>query len=670
MSCVPTSSPALTSGRVYRSALELLHVDEYDTAWDDDGVVIWGDARIDSDNPQSPVFSPSAGGGAQSGDVGRFEWHNIVVHFRLTAARRAAGALTVSGAGDLPTLLNSLGPTSGTAASDFPSTQFRLELMFEVVTVQIDRLIGAKLSGWVLVPDPDHPVVKLILPRILLRMTQDSAVSTDFDVGLGSFGAETLEDADRGVASLLAMEPPFALTKGKQFGFGIRKAVLDLSDQHTPLDLLAHFGIGDDWQGIYVPEARLFVATQDSAGVAFNVGVREMLIGIQPSFGLWGDLSFDLDFQGDALKVAIRIYDMAGKLYETEAIPSANAEAARADRYQVTVPASSGPEAENFVLFVDVNSGAAPFVMTAVAGEDMPQDDLDTYPDDAFFNDTANHPEDISVTQRIRLFSQEQRVAVRITSRNPAQRRLIVLDVFPNRQFHPEPSPEKPKVPKPALDPRVGKNSHLGQHGRGRRSRAKSGRWRADGRRSGQSADQRRGSHSYRRGQLESPSQRRGRPPALRHANGSPFPSRKAGRAKGQKTTGALSIVGSVDNFVARALEDTSLIIRVDGFASRESGSAQTTYNKALSDRRAEYLKGHSRSARHRRRRASLCTGFGNNAVPPATTPITSGLVPGDRSANDAFEDPNYLPDPYRVAVASLMRADLHNAVLQRNTFA
>jgi hypothetical protein len=636
-----------------QSALELLHVDDYDTAWDDDGVVIWGDARIDSDNPQSPVFSPSAGGGAQSGDVGRFEWHNIVVHFRLTAARRAAGAVTVSGAGDLTTLLNSLGPTSGAAASDFPSTQFRLELMFEVVTVQIDRLIGAKLSGWVLVPDPDRPVVKLILPRILLRITQDSAASTNFDVGLGSFGAETLEDADRGVASLLAMDPPFALTKGKQFGFGIRKAVLDLSDQHTPLDLLAHFGIGDDWQGIYVPEARLFVATQDSAGVAFNVGVREMLIGIQPSFGLWGDLSFDLDFQGDALKVAIRIYDMAGKLYETEAISSANAEAAHADRYQVTVPASSGPEAENFVLFVDVNSGAAPFVMTAVAGENMPQDDLDTYPDNAFFDDTANHPEDISVTQRIRLFSQEQRVAVRITSRNPAQRRVIVLDVFPNRQFHPEPSPEPAKVPKAALDPesaRIYISDSTDVDAVLTLSPA-DGILTVDGQ-----------VKALTGGAVRIPIAEDSSKPVeaswttagseTRERFTIPF---EKGRPREGETTGALSIIGSVDDFVARALEDTSLTIRVDGFASREDGDAQTTYNKALSERRTKYLKG-ILVARGIDAARIADIGFGNNSVPQATTPITSGLVPGDRSANDVFRNPNYVPDPYRVAVASLMR--------------
>ena len=230
--------------------------------------------------------------------------------------------------------------------------------------------------------------------------------------------------------------------------------MLDLSNQQTPPDLLAHFGVGDDWQGIYLPEVRVFVSTQKSAGVAFNAGVREMLIGIAPTLGIWGDLNFDVDFQGDALKVGLRLYDMVGKRYEPTLVPvTSEATAAHADRYQITVPGSPGPEAENFVLFIDVNSGAAPFVITAVAGEDLPDPDLNVFPDDAFFDNAANHPEDISVLQRIRLFSQEQRVAVRIKSRNPAQRRVIVLDVFRSLTFQPAPEQEKAKVPEATLDP-------------------------------------------------------------------------------------------------------------------------------------------------------------------------------------------------------------------------
>ena len=50
------------------------------------------------------------------------------------------------------------------------------------------------------------------------------------------------------------MNPPYALVPGEQFGFGFRKAVLDLSNVRTPPDILDQFGVGDDWQGIYLPE--------------------------------------------------------------------------------------------------------------------------------------------------------------------------------------------------------------------------------------------------------------------------------------------------------------------------------------------------------------------------------------------------------------------------------
>src|SRR6185436_7723983 len=98
---------------------------------------------------------------------------------------------------------------------------------------------------------------------------------------------------------------------------------------------------------------------------------------------------------------------------------------------------------------VDVLSGAAPFVITAVSGETHP-DNLSEIPDDAFFSDPDRHPEDISILQRMRLFSHDQRVSIRVTSRNPAQRRVIVLDVYPHLQDSPRTRP--PDVPRAELD--------------------------------------------------------------------------------------------------------------------------------------------------------------------------------------------------------------------------
>jgi hypothetical protein len=442
------------------SVLEMLHVDEYETAWDDDSVVIWGVARIDSEDPSSPTFSPHAGGGAdsQKDHSSDIEWHDIAIRFRLTTARRPAGSLPVDvdsiTDSDVRTVLTSMGPTSGTAASDFPNTQFRLELLFELVTFKVPGVIGAKLEGWVLVPDPDHRDVKLSLPRVLLILTQDSAADTAFDVKLGSFGAETLDDTDPKIARLLSMSPPYALAPGELFGFGFEKAVLDLSDKHTPPDLLDRFGVGEDWRGIYMPEARIFVSTQRSAGVAFNVGARELLIGLPPTLGLWGDINFDVEFLGDRLDIGLRVYAVDGSRLRDPQKMFTN-ESAHADRYQLTVPASAGPETENYVLYVDVRHGAAPFVITVVAGEDHPEreQDINTFPDDAFFDNAANHPEDISVLQRVRLFSPDQRVLIRVRTRNPNQQRIIALDVYPDYQAEARLAPPDPQVRPAVLTP-------------------------------------------------------------------------------------------------------------------------------------------------------------------------------------------------------------------------
>ena len=91
----PYFSVGMDLGPGIQDVLELLHVDAHDDAWDDDGVVISGIARIDSSNPASPVFSPFAGGAKPAPDTARpvWDWHDVAVRFRLTVARQPAAAL-------------------------------------------------------------------------------------------------------------------------------------------------------------------------------------------------------------------------------------------------------------------------------------------------------------------------------------------------------------------------------------------------------------------------------------------------------------------------------------------------------------------------------------------------------------------------------------------------
>jgi large repetitive protein len=648
-----------------RDILAALHVDEYETAWDDDAISIWGVARIDSNDPTSSVFSPRAGGGAlAAGSADGISWHDLAIRFRMTSARRPAAALPRVQVTNAPVraVLEALGPDTGTTASDYPNTQFRMELMFELVDIPLPGLKGAKLEGRVLVPDPDHPTVKLTVPRLLLILTQDSAADTDFDVDLGSFGAETLDDADPAIASLIAMKPTYALAPGNQFGFGLRKVVLDLSAERTPPELLDRFGVGDDWKGLYAPEVRFFVSTEEAAGVAINVGAREMLIGFEPTPGLWGDFNFDVDILGERLDVGLRVVAPNGE--EQEITREATNETVRGDRYRVTVPSSMGPETENYVLYVDVRSGAAPFTITLVAGEERPAEP-DTWPDDEFFDSPANSPQNISALQRRRLFSHDQRVAIRVTSMNPQQRRIVVLDVHPGAA--PAAAAPAPPTPRPlgeaVLDPPLAAGT-----GRVAVTNAASeevvlvvtppsGTLTIDGTPVALTD----GSARVR---VEEGGERAiavswsmaGEEVLERYKVYFEFDRPQAGR-----TGGATRSEGDVGALV-QAWHDhphAGRLLRVDAFASREPGGARTPHNKALSQRRAQHLVDLLSGPPHSIPSGEIhMEGWGNHDHPGRASRLTEELVPGNVSAETVSDGGtrSYPADRFRVAVASLLR--------------
>lgn len=659
----------------FQRVLELLHVDEYDTAVDEDAVVFWGVARIDQSATGQPTF-PSPG----SGEV-TFEWHDLAVRFRLTAARLPAAAVDP---GQLDpavgAALEAMGSTTAGARSDFPDTQFRLDLMFELVTATFPKLTGAKVSGAYLVPDPEHRTVKIQLPRVVLRLTQDSAADTDVDLTLGTWGAETIDDADPAIGSLIRMTPTYALADDGKFGFGFEKAVIDFSEERTPPDILERFGLGDDWQGIHLPELRLFFADDQASGTAGNVGARDLLVGFEPEVAVWGDLSFDVDFRGDALAVGLRLYSVDGtRIDPTPVNPNnaAGAEAAPQARYQVTVPSSAGPETENYLLYVDVKRGAAPFTITAVTGQDHPAD-LDTFPDNAFFDNPANSPEDLSVVQRVRLFSHDQRAALRITSRNPAQRRVIVLDVYPDRQaasLHPD--------PKPPNDARL-TNVHAESFGsmaiRPPQSStavviaftpANVHTFSADGTAVPVTGGQ--ATVPIAAGEtvaLAATWLRPGEGELGRVAAYFEFDRPQGadlGRVSGRpiepsSTTDDLELDAFRDAWVNRDTSQPRPRVRIDAYASRED-EARIAYNRELATRRMSVLRDRILAAGIPDLTAADIDleppwgedGHPSSGPPPPDPRLIEGHTPGNQSADAAHDGGNYRPERFRTAVASII---------------
>jgi hypothetical protein len=403
--------------------LGLLHVDEIDAAWDDDAVVLSGVARIDSDDPTSFFFSPQAGGGSVntdgadpfSDDTGLWEWHDLSVRFRLTVARQATQVLPPAAVNaNLRTVLESFGATGAGVRSDYPGTQFRLELLLNLVTIVLPGFRGARLlpSG-VLAPDEARPQVKLKLPRILLIVEQGSAgPDTPFDVRVASFGATGLDGQSRETAALIEMDPPYALFKYGGWGIGFRSFVIDLDDSQTPPELLDKFGIGDDWQGIYLPEARLFVQPDVTTGLAVSAGVRDMLYGIRATPGFWGDVIADVVNQGDRLEVELRFYDAARERILPGLIPGDELE-----YYQVRLPDEAS-------MIIDIKSGAAPYTIRGLFGDEP----LSPIPDDEDFD--GPNADVLEVSQHRNIGGSTGQYAIRITTRNPSQTKIIVVQFW------------------------------------------------------------------------------------------------------------------------------------------------------------------------------------------------------------------------------------------------
>ncbi len=680
--------PYVMAGASLRSdvqrVLELLHVDEYDTAVDEDAVAYWGVARIDDSATGLPSFP------APTQDDITFEWHDLAVRFRLTAARLPAAAVdpTQLNDSDVRSALQAMGSTAAGTRSDFPNTQFRLDLMFELVTATFPKLTGAKVSGAVLVPDAEHRTVKIQLPRVVMRLTQDSSPDTDVDPSLATWGAETIDDADPAIGSLIRMTPTYALNDSGTFGFGFEKAVVDFSEERTPPDILERFGLGDDWQGIYLPELRLFFADDKASGTAGNVGARDLLIGFEPEVALWGDVSFDVDFRGDALAVGLRLYAVDGtRIDPTPVNPSKVAEAEQAPqaRYQVTVPSSAGPETENYLLFVDVKRGAAPFAITAVTGEDHPTN-LDEFPDDAFFNDPANSPEDLSVVQRVRLFSHDQRVALRVTSRNAAQRRIIVLDVYPDRQASLQPKP------KPPNDARL-TNVQAGSFGSIAIRPPQSSTsvviaftppnvltFTADGVAIPVTAGQ--ATVPVAAGgtvALAATWQRPGEGELGRVTAYFEF-DRPKGSDIGRVSRNPIEPSSAAEDLDLGAFREAWINrdpsqprprVRIDAYASRED-EARITYNRELSSRRMSVLRQRILAASIPELTAAdieLQQPWGEDNHPSAGPPPTDrrlidGHTPGNQSADVAHEGGNYRPERFRTAVASIIAPTIGTSTL------
>ena len=232
-----------------------------------------------------------------------------------------------------------------------PTGPFLLTLTLPGPVLTLPWLRGAKLDAQgLLVADPDHVKVRFHLPRLAIAIGRTTA-SGDVDTKLQS------ATGDPDVFEFCRMEPPHALIgPGTTLGFTFRTAVLDLSDASNPGPAKPPppnaRSLPADWQGIWIPEARFFVAPHGLDDLAVAAGVEDLWIGIGGHYGVTGTFELDVVNRGEAPTIRARFHDADGRWIGTEG----------------TAPDLTAELPERTTLVVDASSGIAPMTTSITTG--------------------------------------------------------------------------------------------------------------------------------------------------------------------------------------------------------------------------------------------------------------------------------------------------------------
>jgi hypothetical protein len=306
---LPGASATLT--RIVTELLDYLSVEELLTSVDENSIVYRGSAKFGGDGRASPSLPPAQTLTSPGGQ--ELSWLDNMVAFRLTVPRRSPGvAFDTTGLSGpdladlqaLNTLLQNLEDAPGAQVSDVPGTDFRLELLIRTVrlTLPPNRFIPARVAadGW-LEPDPNFKAVVLEFPRLAFVLEQRDAPGR-LEVTLRSWDSPGFDDAgDVDTARFFTMTPPLFLHSSRRVGFGIERLVADFSDNVTPPEILEQFGIGDDFNGFWLPLVRVFIAPGRTTGLALSARGKDLLFDMDKGFS--GELALDILNRGGKLDV-------------------------------------------------------------------------------------------------------------------------------------------------------------------------------------------------------------------------------------------------------------------------------------------------------------------------------------------------------------------------------
>ncbi|MDT0185162.1 hypothetical protein Q9S36_33765 [Microbacterium sp. ARD31] len=194
-----------------------------------------------------------------------------------------------------------------------PASGWRVIVTAPLAALRIPGLVGAKLDPQgQLIPDPAFPDVAFVVPQLRVRIMQlgTQAVGVKLLSSATSAGGGT-ED----IYEFVRMEPPYALVgPGSTVGFAYRTAVLDLSGNAAPSGVPADARVQPDaWQGLFLPEVRLFVAPDGLEGIAVSAGVRNLWIGVGEHRGITGIFEAEVVNRGQAPAIHVRFRGIGGR---------------------------------------------------------------------------------------------------------------------------------------------------------------------------------------------------------------------------------------------------------------------------------------------------------------------------------------------------------------------
>jgi hypothetical protein len=227
----------------------------------------------------------------------------------------------------------------------------RLIVSTPSAALRLPFLRGAVLDAGQLRADPAHPVVRFHLPALRLRLLRPAGGALGVDLLSATAGGGPATDQ---LFEFVRMEPPHALVgPGNVVGFAFRTAVLDLSGTAGPTGVPAEArAMPGTWQGLYLPEARLFVAPSGMEGLAVSAGVRDLWIGVGRHAGVTGLFEAEVVNRGASPRVRLRFQSESG---EWIGVPD-------------TDPLTPVLLPERTRLFVDAGGGLAPFSYSVTVG--------------------------------------------------------------------------------------------------------------------------------------------------------------------------------------------------------------------------------------------------------------------------------------------------------------